>query len=190
VSYRHFFLSADIDQLRSNCTDFREFLRWGRLLKSVGQGQVWLKLYTHIKQFTRKPNKQGSVCIVNSDTSTVFGSTIQQTSHCRDANLDSLQNLYSLHNTCVKERTTMLCNTCISCLAINTALVLPFLLRPFVILLLANLHHFLICSFSFSVYVYCLATIYYSNPLFMMDVSFIIYVFSIYGHVFRKATRA
>jgi len=83
----------------------------------------------------------------------------------------------------------MLCNTCISCLAINTDFVRPFLLRLF-FLPLANLHHFLICSVSFSVYAHCLVTIYYSNPLFMMDVSFIIYVFTIYGHVFRKATRA
>jgi hypothetical protein len=84
----------------------------------------------------------------------------------------------------------MLCNTYNSCLAINAAFVRPFLLGLFVYLLLANLHNFLIFSISFSVYAIWLTAIYYAILLFMMDVSFIIYVFLIYDHVFRNATRA
>jgi hypothetical protein len=55
LSYGLFILSADIDQLRSHCMDFREILRWRILLKSVGQGQVWFKMVTNILQLRRKP---------------------------------------------------------------------------------------------------------------------------------------
>jgi len=48
----------------------------------------------------------------------------------------------------------------------------------------------LIFSLSFSVYAIWLTAIYYAIPLFMMDVSFTIYVFLIYDHIFRDATRA
>jgi hypothetical protein len=64
----------------------------------------------------------------------------------------------------------------------------PFILSLFALTPLANLHNFLICTPHFRFNALWLAACYYSNPLFMMGMSFPVYAFLIYAHFFRNTT--
>jgi len=73
---------------------------------------------------------------------------------------------------------------------IHTAFVLClFVLHLFTIMLLTNLHHINLSS-SFLINALWLAAFYCANSLFLMGVSFFIYILLIYIHLFRNTTRA